>query len=375
MQAGFSSRGRTFYFALKLVQLHGCLWHTCEKMCGGTGKDEAAASRQLANNYTTFCATACTPRPRSNQAQPTSALQAGTVLTVSTSTESTLEDSIAKIFGSNASVRPRVTLVSFADGAVYEKSLHMLRQQVWADRKMLWTDVQLRQDPLFIEHSHLFSKLADITNSYPLLGHKQQRPYCDAFKPIMILAAMRKSSRPRDYVLWTDSSKYNLPRLGAEDLLRALHMLGGRSMTALLHCGCDCTTLSERYMSQTRLISRVTADLYAEIVPRPVLFSTHGLLATHLLWAVTDENKRLAEAWLQLAINHPRAFCTSHTQDQAALTVLAVNRSLQVVDTCQFMHPPWLNMRCYDELKVLQSAIGAIARGKFVMRTYLQTDG
>jgi len=256
----------------------------------------------------------------------------------------------------------------------YERALKEMGEHVWADRKMLWTEEALQRDPLFVEHREAFAELERIAQSPELRGHKQWRPYCAAFKPIIILRAMSEA-RKGDYVLWTDSSKYAGGAglaVAADQLREGLRQLDERapaqSLTALVHCGIDCTQPALRYEPQSRLISARTANGYEHLVPRAALFARAGLLTTHLIWKVSEGARQLALEWLQMALDQRQAFCASHTQDQAAMTVLAANRSLQLADMCPFMRPPWLKNKCHDTQKLLGAAIGALARGEFVMR-------
>uniref|UniRef100_A0A7S2NFA2 Uncharacterized protein n=1 Tax=Haptolina brevifila TaxID=156173 RepID=A0A7S2NFA2_9EUKA len=99
-----------------------------------------------------------------------------------------------------------------------------------------------------------------------------------------------------------------------------------------------------------------------------VLFARRGLLTTHLFWKVSSDARRMARAWLQLALDQPRAFCASHTQDQAAFTVLAINQSLPLINMCPFMRPPWLKGKCHDHQKLLSAVVGALGRGAFSMQ-------
>ena len=81
----------------------------------------------------------------------------------------------------------RTTLVSFARGDVYEKSLRQMQNaEGFADRKLLWTEQELRRDPIFQQHVGTFERLERYTRN---ASHDEHRPYCAAFKPLMLLRA------------------------------------------------------------------------------------------------------------------------------------------------------------------------------------------
>ena len=92
---------------------------------------------------------------------------------------------------------PRVTLVSFARGESHERSLRRMRRAAFADDRLLWGDLELRSDPIFTRHAHAFAALDSLSNR----SHGR-RPYCAAFKPLMLARAIRQSASPSDYVLW-----------------------------------------------------------------------------------------------------------------------------------------------------------------------------
>ena len=266
----------------------------------------------------------------------------------------------------------RTTLVSFARGDVYEKSLRQMQNaEGFADRKLLWTEQELRRDPIFQQHVGTFELLERYTRN---ASHDQRRPYCAAFKPLMLLRALRTTcTGPSDYVLWADSTKYvdlgfRLARMRG-NLTHAARLLRGQSVYALVHCGVNCTVPWGRYIQQRHLIAATTAQAFSHMVAPATLFAQRGLLNTHMLWACTPENERLAEAWLQMALQDPYAFCASHTQDQAAFTILAINRSLRMLDPCPKLRPPWLHNVCFDREKDLRFVLGVVSRGSYAMST------
>lgn len=97
--------------------------------------------------------------------------------------------------GWRSSRSPRVTLVSYARGPQYVASLEVMRRSPFFGRKLLFTDKELRADPLFKEHVRGFQRLDDLSRG---ARHPQgRRPFCGVVKPLMLAIGMR-SSRPDD---------------------------------------------------------------------------------------------------------------------------------------------------------------------------------
>jgi len=270
----------------------------------------------------------------------------------------------------------RITLVSYARGTTFEHSLEGMRNFAasFADEILLWTDEQLRADPLYQAHLARFRVLDDLSTR---VKHGRHRPYCTAFKPLMMLRAISQRKSSRDYVLWADASQYHNMSLHG-NVRAAVRRLDGQSAYGLVHCSERCST-ENPYLSQMSLIRRSTVDAYVGLLGwsrkvRDEIYAHRGLLATNLLWASTDANRRLAEMWLQMALRSPRAFCDSHTQDQAALTILAVNLSLSMLDPCLRMGlaerqgAQWPNGKCFDQEKNLDFMLDAIATGAYDVR-------
>ena len=120
---------------------------------------------------------------------------------------------------------PRFTLCSVAIGQPFESHLEQLRFSAAAagfDRTMLWkkSDVAAAlADPAFNgSTTAAFGVMDAFFRRYHHkrgTGHFSARPYCAAFKPLIMWIALT-SSAPGDYVLWADASQYaqNVTLLG-----------------------------------------------------------------------------------------------------------------------------------------------------------------
>lgn len=137
------------------------------------------------------------------------------------------------------------------------------------------------------------------------------------------------ATRPCDRLCTDASQHFKLSLRG--DLRGAVSRLNGSSSLGLVHCGPDCGTPSGRYL---RMLPFHEGLARASGIPLPRLMVSRETLTTNLLWAASPQNLELAEAWLQLALSDPSAFCGSTTQDQAAFSALAVSRSLPLLDPC-----------------------------------------
>ena len=84
-------------------------------------------------------------------------------------------------------------------------------------------------------------------------------------------------------------------------------------------------------------------------------------------------NRLLIWDWLALAVARPRGFCASHTQDQAAWTVLVLNRSLPLVNTGPYLYPmglprpssPDIHMLCSEGFKGADVLLRIVAHGLY----------
>ena len=132
---------------------------------------------------------------------------------------------------------PRFTLCSVAIGQPFESHLEQLRFSAAAagfDRTMLWkkSDVAAAlADPAFNGSTiAAFNVMDAFFRRYHHkrgTGHFSARPYCAAFKPLIMWIALT-SSAPGDYVLWADASQYarNVTLLGG--LQQAVALLTGQ---------------------------------------------------------------------------------------------------------------------------------------------------
>ena len=263
-----------------------------------------------------------------------------------------------------------VTLISYARGEAYEASLKLM--QVAANSStlselMLWTDKELLEDPLCRQNPEWLAKLE--TLSYQRLRGRMVRPYCLMVKPLMFLRALQRNLGNGGYVLWADASKYFKIRL-AGDLQGAVRALNGRSAYSQVHCSSQCVQPNPNcsavmYAQQWRLVDPVKAARFKDVADPADVMAGYGLLSTNMLWATTPENLRLAEDWLHMAIREPTGFCSGHSQEQGALNILMINRSLPLIDLCPYMRPPWLNRKCYDQTKSVDTLLNMLARRNF----------
>ena len=61
------------------------------------------------------------------------------------------------------------------------------------------------------------------------------------------------------------------------------------------------------------------------------------VLNSNVLLEHTDENRRLVQRWIELAISKPDGFCSSHTNDQAIFSLLVRNFSLPLINPCIYL--------------------------------------
>ena len=73
--------------------------------------------------------------------------------------------------------------------------------------------------------------------------------------------------------------------------------------------------------------------------------------------------------WLGMAMSKPQAFCSSHVQDQAAFTILVLNRSLPLVNICPFLQIAskrgYEPQKCVKHTKHLAAFLGALRDGAY----------
>ena len=91
---------------------------------------------------------------------------------------------------------------------------------------------------------------------------------------------------------------------------------------------------------------------------------TH-ILASNLLLENTRANRLLVFDWLAMAAARPRGFCKSHTEDQAAFTMLAQNRSLPLLNPCVYLTHITAYEQCYTHCKRANNWLGLVADGRY----------
>ena len=236
-----------------------------------------------------------------------------------------------------------VTLVSFAEGQRFVRSQRVLESLVGShgiSRITSFNAASLSQDPLFQQHAAAFAMLKNWSRRV-----REKRPFCDAFKPLALLRGLLDNDGR--WVLWTDSSQWNRPRLthsvlDATAALEARHIDGA---WGTLHC--RITGVGARgkthprndwlpAVRKARNYALVSSEALNTYVPKDqharVLASEH-VLATHLLVRSTPAARTIAKKWLEMATEHPSAFCNAN-QDQAALALLHHNERLPRIDLC-----------------------------------------
>lgn len=272
---------------------------------------------------------------------------------------------------------PSFTLVSVAIGAKFEGSLARLNQSAAAagfDRTLLWREADMLQDPVALRYR---TELQNLQKQHWRLKrrHPDNRPYCAAFKPLIMWRALM-NARAGDVVHWTDSSQWHHVRLrpGVRAAAAALssaplgrarrsvpkpargwartrwfqrlnssgswpsHRL--RNAYGLVSCSmanCEDDTFQANYRRTS--INRETLRGFKELLDgddKTILARPH-LLNSNILLRNSAATRLLVWDWLQMAIAKPKAFCSSHTNDQAAWTLLVQNRSLPLINPCVYL--------------------------------------
>eukprot|EP00964_Phaeocystis_antarctica_P105260 scaffold70303_cov64-Phaeocystis_antarctica.AAC.3 len=91
---------------------------------------------------------------------------------------------------------------------------------------------------------------------------------------------------------------------------------------------------------------------------------TH-ILASNLLLENTRANRLLVWDWFAMAHARPQGFCMSHTEDQAALSLLVQNRSLPVLNPCVYLAHVHGYESCYTHTKRANNFLSLIAEGRY----------
>jgi hypothetical protein len=217
------------------------------------------------------------------------------------------------------------------------------------------------------------------------------RPYCAAFKPLMLLEAMEQL-RLGDYVVWADSSKYhNYSRLlqaaevpSVTDAIAALRDAGVEGGAyGLMACAPDCPITPCLPNSFGHGVSAATLRGFRAHVahenPNSVypadwhrdeaLLRMPHILDSNILLQVNDANKGLVREWREMAVRCPWAWCGSHPQDQTAWTILTRAVGVPLVDVCaKLVRPPRGTQNfndCHAETKDLNTFLRALATRRF----------
>lgn len=254
---------------------------------------------------------------------------------------------------------PSSTLVSFAQGQVFERSLakfNMTYRRAGFDHAELYDLSRLRSDPLFSQHAKTLD-VADRISMATKQYHPSNRPYCGAFKAVAMWRALL-NAKQGGYVMWADASRWAdtmLPRDIFSNALATMQRRTARgcgneanpvgdwpsqrwrqspwsngssctsstqsgppahSVYGLVHCSvADCN--DELFASNRafHLLDEVTLDAFSELIPnREWLLNAPALLNTHILIKNTVANRLLIWDLLAMALAKPRGFCASHPQ-------------------------------------------------------------
>ena len=271
--------------------------------------------------------------------------------------------------------RRRFILVSIAIGAPYEASLQTLRGHARAagfDAVQLWTREELERDPIFRANLAILNGME--RHAKALRSRHPYRPYCAIYKPIALWRAMLEAA-DNDYIMWADSSRHHVNqtfggesvRTAATTLLRGRKRshklprpsrrwaqtpwyrgheqngwqpLGVKSALGLMECSpIDCDGDLFRWNARSRSVNMVTATAYSDLISGSIsaFMRRPHRLNTNLLLRNDERTRLFVWDWLGMALAKPSAFCSSYTQDQAAFTILADNRSFPLINHCVYL--------------------------------------
>jgi len=243
---------------------------------------------------------------------------------------------LASPHGDNTFASPTVTLVSYAKNAKranYEQTLDYFGR---THASVGFRDAVLWNDEAFIKF------LPGILEQHPLGRQFQnqtgfgRRPYCAAFKSVMLWYAMTKPNAS-DYVMWIDAGYDPTEKISGNvhQLVQRLNRQQDiRSLYGQAHCGMK---PGQRYMTnrnnKTNCINKNVAKDLREIVQGRWEDRIHVLNAIIVL-ENTLFNRLLVWDWLSIYLAKPSAFCGTHVEDQASFTLLVQNRSLPIPNFC-----------------------------------------
>lgn len=301
---------------------------------------------------------------------------------------------------------PSFVLVSVGIGQRFERSLERLNQSALAtgfDRVLLWREADLLQDSLALQHREALNSLQR-EHLRSKAKHSDSRPYCAAFKPLIMWRALVEADDD-DFVLWSDSSQWHPEKLraGVREAADALttqtprsaalprvgrawgatewfqqHTRSGtwasRNVTnavGVISCSsrdCEMDTFQANYRGT--VINRETIAAFRDLVPggdSTALRRPH-VLNSNILLRNSVSTRLLVWDWLMMAITHPHGFCSSHTNDQAAWTLLVQNRSMPLINPCVYLGtlpPAMRNRGCERHYKKHNTFFDVLRRGLY----------
>jgi hypothetical protein len=199
-----------------------------------------------------------------------------------------------------------------------------------------WDEARLKLDPIFISHRKEFIQLESEAQRAVIF-----RPYCAAFKPLIIVRALENYVLENEWLLWSDSSHHNRPEIFSDvrDATIKLSNSGIDATWGLSHCSENGMSHVYNNMSHGSYphVSNVTLFEFKHLLKKPREFLDDIMvLNTHILIKNNDNNRAIAKLWLNMALENSQGFCNSHLQDQSALSMLVYNLSLPRISTCRF---------------------------------------
>ena len=169
---------------------------------------------------------------------------------------------------------------------------------------------------------------------------------------------------------------YNWRRavISADSLLAYADLVGGADEAPLEPRGAAAAFAAQRIRDEKPgrygQLRRAPARLWR------FLNRTH-VLASNMLLENTRRNRLLVWDWFAMA--HARSaffrgakssgFCMSHTEDQAAWTLLAHNRSLPLLNPCLYLSKVQGFEKCYTHTKRANNFLGILGAGRFEVVT------
>jgi len=218
-------------------------------------------------------------------------------------------------------------------------------------RMLLWTHQDFESDPLYTKNKMRWAALQNKSLCTLIC-----RPFCAAFKPLVLWRALVQSS-DEAYVVWLDADMLHQPQnLSGLNIGLVITSLRHRrwdppacmsaslvaptldSIYGIMHCAfqidCSGSLLCMRNQDNYN-VNAATLSGFGELVRRPETFSEQAHLHNSaIVLSNTEVNRNFTLQWLNMALENPHAFCSSHTQDQAAFTILVGHNAFPVLNTC-----------------------------------------